>query len=99
MDWKKTCFHRSSQDEKNADEALEEERRLFYVALTRAKENAWFSYANQRYRWGKLDFCSPSRFLEELEEKYIDTTSLKILQQSRSLQTVVFEMNHTTGFY
>ena len=60
------------QGEKQTDDALEEERRLFYVALTRAKENAYFSYANQRYRWGNLDFCSPSRFLEELDEQYID---------------------------
>jgi DNA helicase-2/ATP-dependent DNA helicase PcrA len=60
------------QGEKQTDEALEEERRLFYVALTRAKENACFSYANQRYRWGNLDFCSPSRFLEELDEQYLD---------------------------
>jgi DNA helicase II / ATP-dependent DNA helicase PcrA len=60
------------QGEKQTDDALEEERRLFYVALTRAKENAYFSYANQRYRWGNLDFCSPSRFLEELDEQYLD---------------------------
>ena len=58
--------------ETNKPEALEEERRLFYVALTRAKENAWFSYANQRYRWGNLDFCTPSRFLEEMDEKFLD---------------------------
>ena len=60
------------QGEKQTDDALEEERRLFYVALTRAKENAYFSYANQRYRWGNLDFCNPSRFLEELDEQFID---------------------------
>ncbi|TNF44066.1 MAG: ATP-dependent DNA helicase [Bacteroidetes bacterium] len=60
------------QGEKQTDDALEEERRLFYVALTRAKENAYFSFANQRYRWGNLDFCSPSRFLEELDEQYLD---------------------------
>jgi DNA helicase-2/ATP-dependent DNA helicase PcrA len=58
--------------EKNKPEALEEERRLFYVALTRAKENAWFTYANQRYRWGNLNFCTPSRFLEEMDEKYLE---------------------------
>ncbi len=62
--------------EKNSEEALEEERRLFYVALTRAGNNAWFSYANQRYRWGNLDFCSPSRFLEELDKKYIDDSGV-----------------------
>ena len=65
-------FPSQRQGEKQTEEALEEERRLFYVALTRAKENAWFSYANQRYRWGNLDFCSPSRFLEELDERFLD---------------------------
>ena len=62
------------QGEKQTDEALEEERRLFYVALTRAKQNAWFTYANQRYRWGNLDFCTPSRFLEELDEQFLDNS-------------------------
>lgn len=54
------------------EEALEEERRLFYVAITRAEENAWLSYATQRYRWGKLEFCNPSRFLDELDPSYLD---------------------------
>ena len=65
-------FPSSQMEEKKSPEALEEERRLFYVALTRAKENAWFTYANQRYKWGKLDFCSPSRFLTEMDEKFLD---------------------------
>jgi DNA helicase-2/ATP-dependent DNA helicase PcrA len=67
--------------EKHSEDALEEERRLFYVALTRAEENAWFSYANQRYRWGNLDFCTPSRFLEEIDERFIDDNSFLIFQQ------------------
>ena len=46
------------------------------MAITRAKENAWLSFANQRYRWGNHDFCTPSRFLEELDEKYIDNQSM-----------------------
>ncbi len=65
-------FPSGQSDEKSNPEALEEERRLFYVALTRAEENAWFSFATQRYRWGKLDFCKASRFLEEMDEKYLD---------------------------
>lgn len=65
-------FPSAQAEEKKSPEALEEERRLFYVALTRAKENAWFSYANQRYRWGNLEFCSPSRFLIEMDEKFLD---------------------------
>jgi DNA helicase II / ATP-dependent DNA helicase PcrA len=64
-------FPSAQAEEKKSFEALEEERRLFYVALTRAKENAWFSYASQRYRWGNLEFCSPSRFLLEMDEKFL----------------------------
>ena len=69
-------FPSQPRGNKNVEEALEEERRLFYVALTRAEDNAWFSYANQRYRWGNLDFCTPSRFLEELDERYIDDSTV-----------------------
>lgn len=53
-------------------ESFEEERRLFYVALTRAEENACLSFAKQRYRWGKLDFCNPSRFIAEIDPQYLD---------------------------
>jgi len=63
-------------------EQIEEERRLFYVALTRAKENACFTYANQRYKWGNLDFCSPSRFLEELDPQYLDQSISSAFQQT-----------------
>jgi DNA helicase-2/ATP-dependent DNA helicase PcrA len=51
---------------------LEEERRLFYVALTRAKEAAWLSYSESRFQHGNMIFCRPSRFLREIDEKYID---------------------------
>ncbi len=64
-------FPSAQAEEKRSEEALEEERRLFYVALTRAKDNAWFSFANQRYRWGKLEFCSPSRFLVEMDPSFL----------------------------
>ena len=50
---------------------LEEERRLFYVAITRAKEKLFMSYAQTRYRYGRLKHCEPSRFLEEVDPKYI----------------------------
>ncbi|KYG85294.1 ATP-dependent DNA helicase [Roseivirga seohaensis] len=50
---------------------LEEERRLFYVAITRAKENLYFSYALSRYRYGRLLNCEPSRFIEEVDPSYI----------------------------
>ena len=50
---------------------LEEERRLFYVAITRAKNKLFISYALNRYRFGRLKNCEPSRFLEELNPKFI----------------------------
>ncbi len=56
----------------NTRSELEEERRLFYVALTRAEEQAYLTYAQNRYRWGKLIDAEPSRFIEEIDEKYID---------------------------
>ena len=51
---------------------LEEERRLFYVALTRAEKRAHLSYAHTRYRWGKLIDCEPSRFIDEIDEQFLD---------------------------
>ena len=55
------------------DEAqLEEERRLFYVALTRAERQATLSFAQTRYKWGNTEFCRPSRFLKELDQRYLD---------------------------
>ncbi len=53
-------------------EELEEERRLFYVALTRAEKQAYFTYAVSRFQWGKITDAEPSRFLSEVEEQYID---------------------------
>ena len=50
---------------------LEEERRLFYVALTRAEKQAYLTYAENRYRWGKLSDAEPSRFIEEIDERYL----------------------------
>ena len=51
---------------------LEEERRLFYVAITRAEENLTLSYAETRYNWGRLTHSEPSRFLTEIDEAYLD---------------------------
>jgi len=51
---------------------LEEERRLFYVALTRAEKKVTISYADSRYRWGNLTICEPSRFIEEIDKKYLE---------------------------
>ncbi|MBS1742738.1 MAG: exodeoxyribonuclease V subunit gamma [Bacteroidetes bacterium] len=56
----------------NTREELEEERRLFYVAITRAKSNLYLSYANARYRFGQLQQNEPSRFLDEIPEVHLD---------------------------
>jgi DNA helicase-2/ATP-dependent DNA helicase PcrA len=56
----------------NTRSELEEERRLFYVALTRAERRAFLSYALTRYRWGKLIDAEPSRFIDEIDENYLD---------------------------
>lgn len=56
----------------NSREELEEERRLFYVVITRAKKKLWISYANTRYRFGQLVQNEPSRFLEELPADDVD---------------------------
>ena len=51
--------------------ALEEERRLFYVAITRAEEHCFLSYAKTRMRYGKTEFGSPSRFLRDIDARYL----------------------------
>ncbi|MBT8204437.1 MAG: UvrD-helicase domain-containing protein [Eudoraea sp.] len=56
----------------NTRSELEEERRLFYVALTRAEKQAYLTYTQNRYRWGKLIDAEPSRFIEEVDERYLE---------------------------
>ncbi|MDO4497282.1 MAG: 3'-5' exonuclease [Bacteroidales bacterium] len=54
---------------------VEEERRLFYVAITRAEKNCFLSYAKSRFRNGKSDVCTPSRFLKDIDRQYIEQES------------------------
>ena len=56
---------------------LEEERRLFYVALTRAKKKVTLSHSKTRYRWGKLNDCEPSRFISEIDTEYVKFNNLQ----------------------
>ena len=51
--------------------ALEEERRLFYVAITRAEDHCFLTYAKSRYRYGKMEFGSPSRFLKDIDVRFL----------------------------
>jgi DNA helicase-2/ATP-dependent DNA helicase PcrA len=62
----------SNQSGQKTMEDFEEERRLFYVALTRAEQNVYLSYARQRYKWGKLEFCNKSRFIDEIDPQYLN---------------------------
>ncbi len=55
----------------NTRSELEEERRLFYVAITRAEKQAYLTYTQSRYRWGKLVDAEPSRFIEEIDSEYM----------------------------
>lgn len=61
---------------------LEEERRLFYVAITRAMNKVTLSYAVSRYKWGTPTDCTPSRFLKEIDKEYIDWADDPRLQKN-----------------
>ncbi|MBA2612977.1 MAG: UvrD-helicase domain-containing protein [Bacteroidetes bacterium] len=61
-----------SQLSLNSRSDLEEERRLFYVAITRAEKQATLSFATMRYRYGNVLYCEPSRFIDEIDSKYLD---------------------------
>jgi len=56
----------------NSRADLEEERRLFYVAVTRAEKEATLSFATMRYRFGNVTYCEPSRFIDEIDDKYLE---------------------------
>ena len=60
----------------NSRTELEEERRLFYVALTRAEKQCWLSFATSRYKWGNLIHSEPSRFIEEINPEFIDASGV-----------------------
>jgi DNA helicase-2/ATP-dependent DNA helicase PcrA len=72
---------------------LEEERRLFYVAVTRAMNNLTLSYAENRYRWGDLTFCEPSRFIDEIDAKYIE------IPKKVPIPGLSFHDHTDTGFF
>ena len=72
---------------------LEEERRLFYVAITRAEKVAYLTHAKTRYRWGKLIDCEPSRFLEEIDEQYVENLAPKLPKalENRFIDASIFD--------
>ncbi len=81
----------------NTRAELEEERRLFYVALTRAEKQAVMTYTINRYRWGKLIDAEPSRFIEEIDEQYLDNQVVDFRRNfSPYLDTSLFgEVDHS----
>jgi len=76
---------------------LEEERRLFYVAITRAEKKLSLSYAESRYNWGKLSYCEPSRFLEEIEAKYLSVSSPKVRPTAERVEPSFTERKPPVG--
>ncbi|TNF24769.1 MAG: ATP-dependent DNA helicase [Bacteroidetes bacterium] len=70
---------------------LEEERRLFYVALTRAEKKVNLSYAVSRFRWGSLVHSEPSRFLDEIPEKHLNLTDSKPRNNENSIPSPVWK--------
>ena len=85
----------------NTREELEEERRLFYVAITRAKKKLWLTYANARYRFGQLQQNDPSRFIDELPEEFLDKSYAGggMKNQSRGMGLNNWQSNSFDPFY
>lgn len=75
---------------------LEEERRLFYVAITRAMKKLTLSYAETRYRWGSLSLSEPSRFLEEIDHAFIETPR-KLAKSANGLDNKPFFTSKQTN--
>ena len=76
-----------SQRAMETPDGLEEERRLFYVALTRAKREATLSYAEMRFKWGNMEFSQQSRFLAEIDEEYIEA-DFEVKRNSRPTRSL-----------
>lgn len=75
---------------------LEEERRLFYVAITRAEEHCFLSFAKSRFKFGKMEFCTPSRFLKDIDMCYLSLPSGE--QLTRKVDEGVDRFRSSTSF-
>ncbi len=84
----------------NTREELEEERRLFYVVVTRAKERLWITYANTRYRFGNLVQNEPSRFIEEIPSEFMDRSFAGggVRNQGSGPSGAAYDRMHGGGF-
>lgn len=65
----------------NSRSELEEERRLFYVALTRAEKKTYITFAETRYKWGQITFAEPSRFIEDIDPQFLEYINPKAAQK------------------
>lgn len=78
--------------------AMEEERRLFYVAITRAEEHCFLSYAKTRFRYGKMEFGSPSRFLRDIDTHYLSLPHEERINRSVNERADHFRREIEGGF-
>ena len=78
--------------------ALEEERRLFYVAITRAEEHCFLSYAKTRFRYGKMEFGSPSRFLKDIDIRFLRLPQDAGMFRRVEEEATVFRRENARGF-
>ena len=78
--------------------ALEEERRLFYVAITRAEDHCFLSYAKSRFRYGKMEFSSPSRFLKDIDVHFLHMPQDVRLSPEIDEMAVNFRRENERGF-
>lgn len=78
--------------------ALEEERRLFYVAITRAEEHCFLSYAKTRFRYGKMEFGSPSRFLKDIDIRFLRLSQDAGMFRRVEEEAVAFRRENARGF-
>lgn len=85
----KNLFPSAQAGETMSKDAYEEERRLFYVALTRAKQHVYLSYADQRYRWGKPEYCRPSPFIDDIDPAYLEYSNQ---ETNRFVQKLPFRL-------
>ena len=86
-----------SQMSINSRSDLEEERRLFYVAITRAMESCTLSYAGSRFLWNQAIKCEQSRFIDEIDPQFVHFETPTRSQQGRSLMGGGFERSFTGG--
>ncbi len=90
-----------------SSEGIEEERRLFYVALTRAKRSATLTFSQSRFKWGEMSFCTPSRFLKEIDPSLLDvafdldddTASPKISRETEAIRGAASNYKQRTTYY